>query len=778
MNTPYYTKAENEALNQEIRKTTSSGRQYSIPRTGNTAGNEPAPTVDGLYRVNTAGTFTNFGGVVIATLANKQVDISVESNKTVFKVIATDFTLSIDSTLASGSTNAAQSGNTFDKIALKLDKLSVNTGAFNVADNVNPSSQKAVFDKIVLLNDEVQVNLDAKVAEYEIGQTTIVETQENTNSQWQATLENTSYASIRDYSFIDTNATHYATPPALVNESVHPFNYVGNALRLQPNIATNTSHEFKLIFSKYNLILPVGTPFRVEIDIVVDSAGSVPISIKNQTGTTTIAFDTFTFEENVIQTLVWDCVATNTTNYYAGFQFGLTSFFKNNTVFIGEHRIITFSQTTYPALFAKSIYFEQEKTDIREYVDEKTYKKQFIVDEKTPLFLEDLSKFIIYDDPLEITDTSAITNATSYPSRMWNGSANVVNPVFNYSCNVRVNPSQPLDVNQSTARRLGYICEFEADTKEIEFLGLNGSTRFRVVVDDVIVTSQISLPSSSGILHLKLDFSTKSKRNIKVSIFGQFFGVKVDENGEIFSVDNSSKLNFITEGDSTVEGTSASLANMQLLSWGGIIAQKLGYNFLNSAVGGSGYLASGNQGEPNMLNRIQSYVIDENPDVFLASMGYNDLAYTSTNWDTVKSNANTYWNTIKAQLPNCKSIVVGIYNPNANSLGANYLELNEVLRIAAKRNGFPFINPYELKTYDALGNLVTNNGDVSLITGTGRIGTEAIPINGNRSYYIIADNIHPSIEMHRYIGIWMTNEIYKLLKNEKGIIEDEIIYRG
>ena len=33
-------------------------------------------------------------------------------------------------------------------LALKLDKLSVNTGAFNASDNVNPSSQKSTFDKI------------------------------------------------------------------------------------------------------------------------------------------------------------------------------------------------------------------------------------------------------------------------------------------------------------------------------------------------------------------------------------------------------------------------------------------------------------------------------------------------------------------------------------------------------------------------------------------------------------------------------------------------------
>lgn len=73
-----------------------SGLNYSIPQTGNTPLNEPAPIVDGIYPINTIGTFTNFGNLSISSLNNKKIEISVEQGQTIFKILESNINLFSD----------------------------------------------------------------------------------------------------------------------------------------------------------------------------------------------------------------------------------------------------------------------------------------------------------------------------------------------------------------------------------------------------------------------------------------------------------------------------------------------------------------------------------------------------------------------------------------------------------------------------------------------------------------------------------------------------------
>lgn len=73
-----------------------SGQKYSIPRSGNTPADEPAPTVDGTYPINTTGTFTNFGGVNVASLNNVKAEIVVSDNQTVFTLNTTNIGINVN----------------------------------------------------------------------------------------------------------------------------------------------------------------------------------------------------------------------------------------------------------------------------------------------------------------------------------------------------------------------------------------------------------------------------------------------------------------------------------------------------------------------------------------------------------------------------------------------------------------------------------------------------------------------------------------------------------
>jgi len=90
--TPYYTKAESDALDKEVLGASANGIISSI----NTS--SAVPTQDGLYPCTESGTYTNFGGEVVS-LDNQIVSILVENNLATFTQIVSQITTPIANTL-------------------------------------------------------------------------------------------------------------------------------------------------------------------------------------------------------------------------------------------------------------------------------------------------------------------------------------------------------------------------------------------------------------------------------------------------------------------------------------------------------------------------------------------------------------------------------------------------------------------------------------------------------------------------------------------------------
>jgi|SaaInlV_120m_DNA_3_1039746.scaffolds.fasta_scaffold00537_9 hypothetical protein len=120
--TPYYTKAESDALDKQVLESSANGIISSIDTSS------AIPTQDGLYPCTESGTYTNFGGEIVS-LDNQVVSILVENNQATFTQLVSELIIPMDSVPTSGSLNAVQSGGVIeaiDKIASETDIIKIN----------------------------------------------------------------------------------------------------------------------------------------------------------------------------------------------------------------------------------------------------------------------------------------------------------------------------------------------------------------------------------------------------------------------------------------------------------------------------------------------------------------------------------------------------------------------------------------------------------------------------------------------------------------------------
>lgn len=387
-----------------------------------------------------------------------------------------------------------------------------------------------------------------------------------------------------------------------------------------------------------------------------------------------------------------------------------------------------------------------------------------VVDTKRTLPIKNLTLATVTPDGL----SSTIAGGTLYPALVGDIANGTINDIYRYNCPVAVkNEFYPAykAVAQSTPRNLGFVVEFIADCAEFE-VKLFAGDRIIISANDVILTDQINTTATGTWRYVKVSFADKQAREIKLYIYGMFFGVLSD--GAISKKSITRPL-LITDGDSIMEGATVGMAAGGVYGYASIIAQILNFDLYNTSVGGSGYLLLGNQSEPNMVDRYDTYIQPYNPDVLLVSGGLND---SGSDMATVKAQIDAYWSNVKNTINTPYVIVVSPFSPTETP-ASGVVTITEYLRQAALVNGYPYIDIVNGKTYDAIGNLITDNTNGAIkgiITGTGKAGDVTDPNDGNRYEYISSDNTHPTIAGHRYIGLRVAQEVYKLLKGKAGLI--------
>lgn len=348
------------------------------------------------------------------------------------------------------------------------------------------------------------------------------------------------------------------------------------------------------------------------------------------------------------------------------------------------------------------------------------------------------------------------TDGTLYPATVDNKCKDV-NELFRYSTPVSVPSTYPkyFGVTQSTPRKLGIVIEFYADCTQFEIKAQEGF-RCSIVVDGVKVNEKelVSSNGMGGFLYLPVTFKEKKKRHIRICFSGVFMGIISD--GTI-SQYKKQRLLICSDGDSVVEGQAqVGVAEGIFGCWASCVAQTFDFDLYNTGVGGSGFVAVGNDhSTPNMVDRFDTYIGAYSPDVLIFSAGIND-----TYSEKFDENVEAYFKKATS-LENCKVVALSPYC-NVSTPSAELETKCSVLKAMALKYHVPFIDYMHCMTYDSYGNCITNN-----------IGTDAyhnIITAENRSEFLNldVDTTHPNKVGHLHIGEYIAHELYKVLNRLEG----------
>lgn len=302
----------------------------------------------------------------------------------------------------------------------------------------------------------------------------------------------------------------------------------------------------------------------------------------------------------------------------------------------------------------------------------------------------------------------------------------------------------------TTPNKLGYTIEFCFSGTNLEIKLKGTSTRLYVVVDNVIVTDKIYYSDTYSAVYAKFLFSSGNK-NIKIIVNGDFGGLYVENKADVQKIEEQNKPLVVFDGDSITESVAIITSGTgAVYGYPFRIGQKFNWDILDCACGGSGYEKTGNSGQPNMVDRFSTYIAPYMPDVFIACGGLND-----TLSDTLEASIDTYWENAVNTLSTSNIIVCSPFSP----LTAESETLNTIAgycQKAALKHHLPYIDLIHGKTYDAMGNVISQNAN-GIIT------------SDNHDDYI-GDGTHLTISGHEYMANRVSMEIWKILYHKNGLL--------
>lgn len=302
----------------------------------------------------------------------------------------------------------------------------------------------------------------------------------------------------------------------------------------------------------------------------------------------------------------------------------------------------------------------------------------------------------------------------------------------------------------TTPNKLGYTIEFCFSGTNLEIKLKGTSTRVYVVVDNIIVTDKIYYSDTYSAVYAKFIFSSGNK-NIKIIVTGDFGGLYVENKADVQKIEEQNKPLVAFDGDSITESVAIITSGTgAVYGYPFRIGQKFNWDILDCACGGSGYEKTGNSGQPNMVDRFSTYIAPYMPDVFIACGGLND-----TLSDTLETSIDTYWENAVNTLSTSNIIVCSPFSP----LTAESETLNTIAgycQKAALKHHLPYIDLIHGKTYDAMGNVISQNAN-GIIT------------SDNHDEYI-GDGTHLTISGHEYMANRVSMEIWKILYHKNGLL--------
>lgn len=307
-------------------------------------------------------------------------------------------------------------------------------------------------------------------------------------------------------------------------------------------------------------------------------------------------------------------------------------------------------------------------------------------------------------------------------------------------------------------------------------------------VDGLPLTADyVETATTAGFRHMiKLAFPAEGAHVIELDIENiEFGGVYIEPAGSIRR-SPTSRPTLYGFGDSILAGAAGiSYAD----TWVRRAAQRLGCDWINGAIGGTGMLNNGGTASADWPSRIAD-VTDMSPDLLLVVGSRNDVGYSTYTATDIENTATELYADLLTALPNTPIIAGGLWI-GADTLGSTYYAAENALRAAAEANNIPFISfvdpveaiastsAFAAGTY-AVGDERVINGlvfrctsahtdadstpDTTKWRATSFItGQRASAGSGNAPDYIHTDDVHPLKPCHEALGAYMAGEIAKHL---------------
>lgn len=306
------------------------------------------------------------------------------------------------------------------------------------------------------------------------------------------------------------------------------------------------------------------------------------------------------------------------------------------------------------------------------------------------------------------------------------------------------------------------VTEFAVDGTQMELYVMGVGQKYRVLVDEGTgwqYTNNTNpsnyngtLNNDNGMYRILFTFGTRMIRNIRLEIEkGKFGGVTVGVNDTVFPCSKPLAPKCIILGDSYTEPTGADCG---MSGWSSVACQLLGWEASPSGSGGTGYLNPGPSPRVPFNNRIQTDVINQNPQILIIAGGINDISYDTTQ---LSSAVTSLLQNLKNALPNTMIFVVS--NWTQHTPQTNELNTCSAIKTSVLNCGIPFIDVSNGSTY--LSNQTAINQNIGAwINGYGYVGSSS---SGNSTLYIGSDATHPTQVGHNYLGRRVATEIYRIL---------------
>lgn len=291
------------------------------------------------------------------------------------------------------------------------------------------------------------------------------------------------------------------------------------------------------------------------------------------------------------------------------------------------------------------------------------------------------------------------------------------------------------------------------------YFKLKNATICVIVVDDIIRSNIISQATAT---YAHIEGLGEEKHHIRMYINGSLGSVYTSG---LFEKFEKVRPLCVVDGDSISAGTGSKAF---VYSGMNILCEIMDWDLLNTSIGGTGYI-NGYNNQATMLERFEESVANNNPDILLITGGVNDRDYWYSDKEGTENNIEQYYDKVHSLI---KTPYIVSFSPFPSKVyfvnEERMVGVRNKIRQMAMKYDIPFVDTMDLKTYDGIGNIISDNSSSFVYQYEDELPC-LIPTD-KISLYIGEDGIHPTKEGHTYLGKYKAMEVWKLLRNANGLL--------